>query len=318
MDSKSPPVELRAGRVGRPGRACAAPATTRRQGGRAAARTASRPGDVDARADAIGRAAPFSAWPRDVLLRLAAASTLSGHRHGTLLLLGGQRCDAITISVEGSVIAAVSSPGGRRLIYKFDDSAYAYGLSPLVDGLPPPHDVVADGPVTIVRMPIAAVRAELARGPALWESVALEVNRRGHGLSRQVQQFVFDAPLVRAAALLLGMLATSGQAAENGPTDLRLRLSQERLAELLGTSRQWATALVRELTSAGIVEWRYGGATVLDVPALRRLASLGIDALGQHSEHVGAQWRVDPPPRSAAAVSGARPVALEGAKRRAK
>jgi CRP-like cAMP-binding protein len=316
MESIRPRMDTLAALDGDPGGVPAPVVTKRRRDGKTPVPETTRLSDADARADAIARAAPFSAWPRDVLLRLAEAATLSSHRSGTPLLFGGQRCDAITISVEGSVIAGVSSLGGRRLIFKFDDSAYAYGLSPLVDGLPPPHDVMADGPVTVIRVPFVAIRAELSRLPTLWESIAVEVNRRGHGLNRQIQQFVFDAPLVRAAALLLGMLAKSGKDGEHGPADIGLRLSQERLAELLGTSRQWATALVRELSNAGIVEWRYGGATVLDIQALRSLASSGIEALGQRSEHVSARWRVDSTAKPAAGASSAGPRG--GVKRRAK
>jgi len=222
-------------------------------------------------------------------MRLARASSISCHRSGTHLIVIGQRCDVITIPAEGTVLSSVSSLGGRRVIFKFDDSYYAYGLAALVDGLPLPHDLVADGPVTVIRIPHAAIRGELARMPALWQSIAVEVNRRGRGVNRQMQQFAFDAPLVRAASLLLGMLANNGRDCERGPVAIELRLSQERLAELLGTSRQWATALVRELSKAGLVEWRYGRATVLDVHALRNLAARGVDAMGQRSEQVAVQ-----------------------------
>ena len=108
-------------------------------------------------------------------------------------------------------------------------------------------------------------------------------------MNMQMQKFVFDAPLVRAASLLLGMLARNGKDGERGPVPIEVRMPQERLAELLGTSRQWATALVRELSNAGLVEWRYGRVTVLDVQALRSLASRGIDVMGQRSEHLAAQ-----------------------------
>jgi len=290
-----------------PGATAPASAAGRRRAGKTSTDARSKLNDPEARADAIARAAPFSARPRDVLLRLATAASIAGHRSGTTLLVGGQRCETITITVEGSVMASVLSPAGRRLIFNFDDAAYAYGLSPLVDGLVPPHDVMADGPVTVICMSFADIRGELERRPALWESIAVEVNRRGLGLNRQILQFVFDAPLVRAAALLLGMLAKSGKDGERGPVDIGFRLSQERLAELLGTSRQWATALVRDLSNAGIVEWRYAGVTVLDVQALRNLASTGIEATGQRSENLAGQWHVDPAKAPAA-----------GAKRRAK
>jgi hypothetical protein len=52
-----------------------------------------------------------------VLLRLAAAASVSSHRSGTTILFGGQPCNAIALSVEGLVIAGVTSPGGRRLIF---------------------------------------------------------------------------------------------------------------------------------------------------------------------------------------------------------
>ena len=52
--------------------------------------------DPEACAAAIGRAAPFTAWPRDVLLRLAAAASVSSHRSGTHLIVTGRRCDMIT------------------------------------------------------------------------------------------------------------------------------------------------------------------------------------------------------------------------------
>jgi CRP-like cAMP-binding protein len=245
--------------------------------------------DTEARADAIGRAAPFSAWPRDVLLSLAGACSVSSHRSGTTLIVNGQRCDTIIVPTEGAVISSVASPGGRRVIFKFDDSPYAYGLAPLVDGLTLPHDLAADGQVTVLRIPHAAIRGELTRLPSLWESIAIELNRRGRGVNIQMQKFVFDAPLVRAASLLLGMLAKSGRDDERGPVPIEVRMPQERLAELLGTSRQWATALVRDLSNAGLVEWRYGRVTVLDVQALRSLASRGIDVTGHRSEHLATQ-----------------------------
>jgi CRP/FNR family cyclic AMP-dependent transcriptional regulator len=242
--------------------------------------------ELEARADAIGQVAPFSAWPRAVLLRLAGAAIVSSHRSRTHLMAANRRDDNIIVVASGTVIASVSSPGGRRVVFKFDDSSYAYGLFSLVDGLAQGHDLVADGQVAVIGIPHASVRSELQRMPSLWETLAVEAIRRARGMNLQMQQFVFDAPVVRAASLLLGMLAKNGNNGERGPVAIKVRLSQERLAELLGTSRQWATTLVRELSAAGLIEWRYGRATVLDVEALRALAVRGIDAMNQRREHL--------------------------------
>jgi CRP-like cAMP-binding protein len=174
----------------------------------------------------------------------------------------------------------------------FEGKSYAYGLAPLVDGLALQHDLVADGHVTALRIPHAAIRAELTRTPVLWESIAAEATRRSRVFMTQWHQFVFDAPLVRAASLLLGLVAKSGRDDGDGPVAIDLRLPQERLAEMLGTSRQWATAMVRELSDAGLVEWRYGRVTVLNVKALRVLASSSINVAGQQGVRHGGRREV--------------------------
>lgn len=277
-----------------------------------------RPSDPEVLADLIGRATPFSARPRDALLRLAAASSVSSHRSGTTLIVAVQPCDAITVIAEGATISSVTHPGGRRVVFKFDDLAYAFGLFSQVDGLTQGHDLVADGPVSVIRIPHATIRCELARLPSLWESIAAEITRRARGMNRQMQQFVFDAPLVRAASLLLSLLAKNREHGEPGPVAIELRLPQERLAELLGTSRQWAAAVARELSNAGLVEWRYGRVTVLDVQALRALAARGIDAMGQHSEQLAPRQRVARHHPPAARAVAPQADATGGGKRRTK
>jgi CRP/FNR family transcriptional regulator, cyclic AMP receptor protein len=234
-------------------------------------------------ADAIGATAPFSTWPREALIRLAESSIVSSHLNGTALISHGQRNDSVPVVLEGTVLATVSNPAGRRVTFKIDNQAYAYGLLSLVDGQVEQFDLVSDGPVTIVRIPHVAIRAELTQRPELWQSVAIDLSRRSRSYLAQLQQFVFDPPLVRAAALLLGLMARKGEGGEQGPVAIELRLSQDRFAEMLSTSRQWATVLVRELIAAGLIEWRYGRVTVLDPKGLRAVAAGGISAWADRS-----------------------------------
>jgi DNA-binding GntR family transcriptional regulator len=40
------------------------------------------------------------------------------------------------------------------------------------------------------------------------------------------------------------------------PVQIGQRLSQELIAEMLGTSRQWASTLIRDMVNDGLVRWR--------------------------------------------------------------
>jgi hypothetical protein len=79
------------------------------------------------------------------------------------------------------------------------------------------------------------------------------------------------------AAVLLGLARGEGPA-DNGHPVVGVRLPQERLAEMLGVSRPWAALLVREMSAAGLVDWQYGRATLLDPAGLRGIARGGINA----------------------------------------
>jgi hypothetical protein len=153
-----------------------------------------------------------------------------------------------------------------------------HGLIPLVDGKEMANDVIALDPVRAIRIPHAALRAELQAAPMLWESVAIDLAERARRYTEQMKRFVFDQPLVHLAVLLTGLARSAGSIVPGQPIPIEARLSQEMLAEMLGISRQWASTLVRDLVADGVLSWRYGRVTVLDFERLRALSEQGIDS----------------------------------------
>jgi CRP-like cAMP-binding protein len=225
-------------------------------------------------AGGIGRFAPFKSWPMPALLRLARAGSVSSHRPGAVLIAYSRPQEVLSIVLEGASQVTITDAGGRRVTFLYDGSTMVYGLAPLYDGEPMLHDLLAVDPVVLLRIPFAAVRTELAAAPALWESVGLEMCARYRRSAKQMTRFVFDAPRVHMAALLVG-LAGKG-ASGDGPISIDMRLPQEKLAEMLAISRQWATQLIREMVREGLLQWRYGRVTLLDLPRLRALAGQSV------------------------------------------
>ncbi len=232
--------------------------------------------DPDARVRAMAGTTLFRAWPEAALRRLAQATRVSIHRPGGLVVDSNHPCHALTLVVEGTVQACVTAKAGRRITFKVGGPGGVYGLIPMLDGGEMPSDLVAVSSVVALAISYAAIRAELNRTPALWESLASEMGVRARGYTDQMRRFLFDGPRVRMAGLLVSF-AHGGVQSKDGAIALPLQLSQERLAEMLGISRQWATGLVREMCDSGLIGWRYGRVTVFDIDGLRAIARESIN-----------------------------------------
>lgn len=235
-------------------------------------------GDARRIASAIGGAPLFRSWPAPALLRLARASFVATHAPGTFVVEGGPTSGMVTVVVDGTALACVTGPGGKRVTFRIASGASVHGLIPLVDAREMTNDVIALDKVTAVRIPHAALRAELRAAPMLWESVAVDLAERARRYTEQMKRFVFDRPLVHLAVILTGMARSAGSVAAGRPVLIGQRLSQELVAEMLGISRQWASSLIRDLVNDGLVQWRYGRVTVLDFARLSAMAEQGINA----------------------------------------
>jgi len=233
--------------------------------------------DLRSRARAIAAAEPFCTWPEEHLLQLARAARVVTYRKGAVIQAQGTKLDALVVVVAGGVQASAQSPSGRRYTFVLVHGTIAYGLLPLVDGREMPNDMIAAEHLVALVIPFDAIRAELARAPALWESLAVELSLRARLNARNWTQLALLPLRSRVAAVLLGLAESTGVHPSGAPVTIGLRLPQERLGEMLGVSRQTATTLVRELTQAGVVRWRYGRVTVLDLGALREIAHENVE-----------------------------------------
>jgi CRP-like cAMP-binding protein len=188
------------------------------------------------------------------------------------MVSGGEPLRSALLIASGDVEVSFSSAEGRQFTYALGVSGAIFGLLPLLDGQGMPHDLNALDAVTAVAIPFGAIRAELAARPALWESLALDMAWRFRNLFNIVHGHVLDAAPVRLANVLLRLAHTEGQAVPEGVA-IRVRLSQARLGELVGVTRQTAMQLVHDLEARGLLTWRYGRAVVRDLQGLQALGS---------------------------------------------
>jgi len=228
--------------------------------------------DAALRARAIAVAKPIDEWPAEAQRRLAAASRLRRFRRGSRIISEGEPMDAVLLIAQGNVEVSISGPDGRRFTYALGWQGAIFGMLALFDGRGMPHDLNALDDVIVVVIPFAALREELAAAPALWKPVAYDMAWRFRNMFDMVNGNALDALPVRLAKALLRLARTEGEPGPHGVV-IKLRLTQEQLGELIGVTRQTAMQQVHDLVEHGLIAWRYGRATLLDVAGLQALAA---------------------------------------------
>jgi CRP-like cAMP-binding protein len=185
--------------------------------------------------------------------RLRAGEHLfrQGSAHGGLYgVLGG------AISVQ-----AVDAPDETPVLLVLEPCHW-FGELTLIDGLPPSHDAVADTDSLVWCVPQAPLEAWLDAHPRHWREIA----RLASGKLRIAFQ-IFDmevrSPMTERVARRLRLATLGWGWRRDAPRD-QLRLSQEQLARMLGTSRASVNKSLRELERLGAIALHYGTIEVKD------------------------------------------------------
>ncbi len=223
----------------------------------------------------LSSASPFHDWPASAILSLARTSSISQHPRGAKVLVRGHLMDSVCVVGSGTVETRVTSSDGRQLILRHGGTGRVFGLLGFVDQKGAPHDVVAIEATTMVQVPMRAIQQVLQQSPSLWVTIAAELAARFRRQILMTEETTFEQISVRFARELIHLTSAHGEPTSEG-ISIKLRLSQERLGELVGVSRQTAAAHIRSMTTAGLLRWQYGHVTIQDIARLQAIAAQGV------------------------------------------
>lgn len=193
---------------------------------------------------------------------------------GALVFVEGQTSRGIFVLCAGRVKLSTSSKEGKTLIIQIAEPGEVLGLSATVSSRP--YEVTAESldpcQVTFVK------RDDFLQFLSQFGDVCLRVAQtlsnnyyaayehiRSLGLSQSVSE--------KLASLLLQWSAGSGK---SFPQEIRVKmlLTHEEIAQMIGTSRETVTRLLGEFKSKRLIEVKGSTLTILDEAALKALVNL--------------------------------------------
>ncbi len=204
---------------------------------------------------------PASAKPEpldDALLRaIAARGGVRRFPAHAVLVTEEDRSDALFVILSGRVKAYGSTPEGREVIYATQGAGEYFGEMTL-DGGPRSASVMTLEPTTCAVVPGAEVRDFLAGHP----DFALHLVRKLIALARASTEHVKSLALEDVYGRIARLLRTLARD-EDGVAMLPEKLTQQDIADRVGSSREMVSRILKPLTEGGYIALRGGRIALL-------------------------------------------------------
>jgi CRP/FNR family transcriptional regulator len=192
---------------------------------------------------------------------------------GAVLFLEKQEPRGIFMLCAGEVKLSISSRGGKTLILRIAKPGEVLGLMATVSGMP--YEVTAE---TIHPCQVAYIRREdfmrfMAKHPEAYQGILRQMTSLYQGACNQLRTVGLSASAPEKLARLLLDWSAGGKETDHG-TQVRLPLTHEEIAEMIGTTRETVTRTLSEFKSSRLVALHGSNLMISDRPALE---SIGAD-----------------------------------------
>lgn len=210
--------------------------------------------DID---DALARSF-LAELPAELVARLRAEGERADYPAGTTVYRPGSRPQAALV-VRGLIRVYLSSPEGRQVTVRYARPGDVLGIAVLVGG-PASTGVQAVEPSSVFRISQRTLTAAARRDPRVCWGLAEELSRRLYGVLEQTAVNAFGSVRQRVAGHLLDL--ASDRQRPRGP--LVAYVSQQELADAVGSVREVVARTLRDLRVAGIVATAADSVVILD------------------------------------------------------
>jgi CRP/FNR family cyclic AMP-dependent transcriptional regulator len=205
---------------------------------------------------------------RNGLMALGRARTFL---QGEQVFLQGEPHAGIMIILDGEIRSYYVSPSGREITLAYWTAGHFVGGPEIFGGGTHIWSGVATRDSRVLFLASDVLRETIVRIPQFALNIVEALVFKATCFSALLQ-FVGTRPAGTTLAHLLLILADCQQPAVNGEVLLDQRYTQEELAKMIGTTRQWVAATLSRMKRDKLLDVVSARIRILDLDRLRRLA----------------------------------------------
>lgn len=193
--------------------------------------------------------------PKTFLAKVGDGRSIAKHRKNETVFTQGEPADAVFYIQKGKVKLTVGSPQGKEAVVAILQANDFFGEGCLAGQKQRMATVTTMTDCTIVRLNKAAIVGVIHREPAFSEMFIAHLLGRSIRVEADLVDQLFNSSEKRLARLLL-LLANFGK--DGKPEPLITKISQETLAEMIGTTRSRVSFFMNKFRKLGLIEYNGG------------------------------------------------------------
>jgi CRP/FNR family transcriptional regulator, cyclic AMP receptor protein len=214
----------------------------------------------------------FQELPANVRATLAEHAALRPFNDGAVIFEQDEPGNGIYCVMSGAVRVDRVMPEGRLALFGYLAPGTWFGILPLLDKQPTMHRGSAAGYTQTAWIPQRAFSQLLLTDINVCHISMEWVTQQHRSLMALVDESVAIPLQTLLARRLLMLSRLFGEEQANGSVRIKLRISQDDLANMLGATRQRINQILGEWQREGLLLAEYRSITLTDKPGMMRLA----------------------------------------------
>lgn len=212
------------------------------------------PADIDQLLTSLGRDEWFSSCANDLKQALVCNAKIHRCLAGEAMYRDGESAKhALFCVIEGAIRLSSTLQDGTASLLVYLEPCHWFGDISLIDGNPYIRDAIADVDSYVLCVPMQSFTQWLDQNPKYWRDIArLSINK----LRVAYQVIGEPGALHHRLARRLWLMAHGFGSRTKSPT-LQVTISQEHLAQMMGSTRQSINAALAKLEGLGLLVQGY-------------------------------------------------------------
>src|SRR6202049_1322349 len=214
----------------------------------------------------------FCNLPLPAVQRLNEIKSSAVYPKSTMLFIEGQQPRGVFVLCAGRAKLFTSASDGKTIITKISEAGDVLGLNATISN--PPFEVTVGmmepGQANFIAR--EALLQFLREYGEVALRVAEQLSRNYYAAYEEIRTLgLTSSPSEKFAKLLLSWSPNSGSA--NEPANLKLTLTHEEIAEMIGTTRETVSRLFSDFKKKQLVQFKGSALVIRNKPALKKIVN---------------------------------------------